>query len=41
MFWESHEDFGTIGQVLMPILLGMGTDPGQPEVMPVLNSIPG
>ena len=35
--WESMEDFGKFGETLMPILSGLGADPGEPMVMTVHN----
>ena len=37
--WENMEDFQAFGQTLMPIMLKLGLDPGQPAVLPVHNSI--
>jgi hypothetical protein len=39
--WESQEAFDAFGRTLMPILQGVGVDPGQPEVAPVHNTIVG
>ena len=35
--WESMEEFEKFGEKLMPILVGLGADPGQPMVMAVHN----
>ena len=35
--WESMEDFAKFGETLMPILSGLGADPGEPMVMTVHN----
>jgi len=35
--WDSMEDFEKFGETLMPILSGLGADPGQPMVMAVHN----
>lgn len=37
--WESQEQFETFGETLIPILTELGVDPGQPDVMPVVNVI--
>jgi hypothetical protein len=37
--WESQEAFEAFGATLMPILGGLGVDPGQPMVSPVHNII--
>lgn len=37
--WTSQAAFDAFGQTLMPILQGMGLDPGQPRVMEVHNVI--
>jgi hypothetical protein len=39
--WESQEDFEAFGATLMPILGGLGVDPGEPMVAPVHNLING
>jgi hypothetical protein len=39
--WESQEAFEAFGATLMPILAGLGADPGQPMVTPVHNVIRG
>jgi hypothetical protein len=39
--WESQADFDAFGGTLMPILQELGVDPGQPDVMPVHNTIKG
>ncbi len=33
--WTSQAAFDKFGKTLMPILQGLGVDPGQPSVMPV------
>jgi hypothetical protein len=33
--WESQADFEAFGQVMVPILVELGLDPGKPEIMPV------
>ena len=37
--WTTQAAFDTFGQTLMPILQGMGLDPGQPRVMQLHNVI--
>ena len=37
--WTSQAAFDTFGKTLMPILNGLGLDPGQPRVMEVHNVI--
>ena len=37
--WSSQAAFDAFGVTLMPILQGLGVDPGQPAVMPVHNVI--
>jgi len=37
--WTSQAAFDAFGKTLMPILQGMGLDPGQPRVMEVHNVI--
>jgi hypothetical protein len=39
--WESQEAMDAFGPTLMPILGGLGVDPGQPMVQPVYNIIEG
>jgi hypothetical protein len=39
--WESQEAFDAFGATLMPILSGVGADPGAPMVSPVRNIIKG
>jgi len=39
--WDSQEEFEAFGAALMPILTGLGVDPGQPMVAPVHNVIEG
>ena len=37
--WTSQAEFDVFGQTLMPILAGLGIDPGQPSVMPIHNVV--
>jgi len=39
--WESQEKFEAFGATLIPILTGLGVDPGEPMVAPVHNVIKG
>jgi hypothetical protein len=39
--WESQEKFDAFGATLMPILGGLGVDPGEPMAAPVRNVITG
>ena len=39
--WESQEAMEAFGPVLMPILAGLGVDPGQPMVQKVHSVIEG
>ena len=39
--WESQEAFEAFGSTLVPILAGLGVDPGQPMVARVHNVIEG
>ncbi len=39
--WESMEDFQAFGQTLVPIMLSLGADPGQPVIQEVHNIIIG
>lgn len=39
--WESQADFEAFGPIMMPILTGLGIDPGEPDVMPVHNVLQG
>jgi hypothetical protein len=39
--WESQDAFDAFGATLMPILTGLGVDPGTPMVAPVHNVIEG
>jgi hypothetical protein len=39
--WESQETFEAFGATLIPILSGLGVDPGEPMVAPVHNVIEG
>jgi hypothetical protein len=35
--WESREQFEKFGEALVPIMTGLGADPGQPQVFTVHN----
>jgi len=37
--WDSQEEFEAFGETLIPILTSLGVDPGQPDVMNVINVI--
>jgi len=39
--WESQEKMEAFGATLIPVLGGLGVDPGQPMVQPVHNVIAG
>jgi hypothetical protein len=39
--WESQEAFEAFGATLVPIMTELGADPGQPQVSPVHNIVPG
>jgi hypothetical protein len=39
--WESQEAFEAFGSTLLPIMSGLGVDPGAPMVAPVRNVIVG
>ena len=39
--WESQAALDAFGQTLIPILSGLGVDPGEPMVSNVHNVIPG
>jgi hypothetical protein len=39
--WESQEEFEAFGATLIPIMTGLGVDPGSPMVAPVHNVIAG
>ena len=39
--WDSQASFDAFGQVLMPILNAIGIDPGQPDIVPIHNTIQG
>jgi hypothetical protein len=39
--WESQEKFDAFGATLLPILTGLGAEPGEPMVAPVRNIIKG
>jgi hypothetical protein len=37
--WDSQEDMDAFGPTLMPILASIGIDPGQPDIMPIVNIV--
>ena len=39
--WESKESFDAFGETLMPIMTGLGAEPGEPMVSKVHNIIKG
>jgi hypothetical protein len=39
--WESQEQFDAFGETLLPIMGGIGADPGAPMISPVHNTIKG
>ena len=39
--WESQETFEAFGQTLVPIMDGLGVDPGKPSIANVHNVIEG
>jgi hypothetical protein len=39
--WESQEAMDAFGAALVPVLGGLGVDPGEPMVQPVHNVIEG
>jgi quinol monooxygenase YgiN len=39
--WESQAAFDAFGQTLVPIMQGLGADPGEPMVAEVYNVIQG
>jgi hypothetical protein len=39
--WDSQESFEAFGAPLVPIMMELGADPGQPHVSPVHNIIEG
>ena len=39
--WDSMENFQAFGMTLMPILHGLGVDPGQPQLIEIHNIIVG
>jgi hypothetical protein len=39
--WDSQEAFEAFGATLMPILAGLGIEPGEPMALPVHNVIKG
>ncbi len=39
--WESQADFEAFGPTLMPILGEIGVEAGQPDIMPIHNTVSG
>ena len=39
--WESQADFEAFGASLMPVMSGLGVDPGEPMIATVRNTIEG
>ena len=39
--WDSKESFDAFGETLVPIMTGLGADPGEPMVSKVHNIIQG
>jgi hypothetical protein len=39
--WDSQESFDAFGETLMPIMTGLGAEPGEPMVSKVHNIIQG
>ncbi len=39
--WETKEDFEAFGQTLIPILMEMGVELGEPSIATIINSISG
>jgi hypothetical protein len=39
--WETQEDFEAFGQTLIPILMEMGVELGEPSIATIFNSISG
>jgi len=39
--WDSLEEFQAFGQTMVPLMLSLGADPGQPEIKEVHNIIIG
>ena len=39
--WDSQQSFDSFGKTMMPIIKGIGVDPGEPQVMPIHNIIKG
>ncbi len=37
--WDSTENFDKFGQIVIPIMQGLGVDPGEPEIIEVHNII--
>ena len=37
--WDTRESFQKFGETLMPILASIPLDPGQPDIMPVVNIV--
>ena len=39
--WDSQADFEAFGATLMPILASLSIDPGQPDIMEIVNIVQG
>ena len=39
--WDTQENFDRFGATMMPIVKGVGVDPGTPHVMPIHNIVIG
>jgi hypothetical protein len=39
--WDSQADFEAFGATLMPILASIPIDPGQPDIMQIVNIVKG
>lgn len=39
--WDSQESFEAFGAALLPVMESLGTEPGEPTVLPVHNIIKG
>ena len=39
--WDSMENFEKFGQTMIPIMQGVGVDPGKPEIVEVYNTVAG
>jgi hypothetical protein len=39
--WDSTENFEKFGQIVFPIMQGLGVDPGEPNIIDVHNIIQG